>query len=140
VEIINAKGKKMVMSPKAQGFVSNTHHGKKKCMLKHCTHGSMNAGKGANRTTSGSAVKKKTYSDEINHAVASLLPKEDDSSWWVSTLAPLTLLKAANKHVVTLNENRMLYNVSHVTKATMATPPIVNFRSQKKEARKTRKE
>jgi len=44
VEIINIKGKKIVMSPKAQGLVSNTHHGKKR-MLKHCTHDSMNAGK-----------------------------------------------------------------------------------------------
>ena len=31
VEIINAKDTKMVMSPKAHGLVSNTHHGKK-CM------------------------------------------------------------------------------------------------------------
>ena len=88
----------------------------KKCLLKHCTHGSMNAGKGVKRATSGSAGKKTTYSDEINHVVASLLPKEDNSSWWVSTLAPLTLLKAASKHAVTLNENTMLYNVSDATR------------------------
>ena len=99
----------------------------KNCMLKYFTHGSMNAGKGAKRTTSGSAGKKTTYSDDIIHAVASLLPKEDDSSWWVSTLASLTLLKVASKHAVTLNENRMLYNVSDATKAAMVTPPIVNF-------------
>jgi len=103
----------------------------KKCMLKYCTHGSMNAGKGAKRTTSGSAGKKTTYLDEMNHAVASLLPKEDDSRQWVSTLAPLTLLKAASQHAATLNENRMLYNVSDATKAAMVTPPIVNFGLQK---------
>ena len=66
----------------------------------------MNAGKGSKRMTSDSADKKTTYSDEINHAVVSLLPKEDDSSRWVSTLAPLTLLKVASKHAVTLNEIR----------------------------------
>ena len=66
VEMINAKGEKMVMSPKTQGFVNNTHHGKK-CMLKYCTHDSMNSGKGATRTNSGSAGKKTTYSDETNH-------------------------------------------------------------------------
>jgi len=100
-------------------------------MLKYYTHGSMNTGKGAKRMTFGSAGKKTTYSEEINHAVASLLPKEDDSSWWVSTLASLTLLKVASKHAVTLNENRMLYNVSDSTKADMVTPPIVNFGLQK---------
>jgi len=50
-----------------------------KYMLKYYTHSSMNAGKGAKRTTSGSAGQKTTYSDEMNHAVTSLLPKEDDS-------------------------------------------------------------
>jgi len=44
----------------------------------------------------------------------------------VSTLAPLTLLKAASKHAAKLNENRMLYNVSDATKATMVTPTTVN--------------
>jgi len=34
VAIINAKDQTMVMSPKAQGLVSNTHHGKKR-MLKN---------------------------------------------------------------------------------------------------------
>ena len=91
----------------------------------------MNAAKGSKRTTSGSAGKKTTYLDEINHAVASLLPREDDSSRWVSTLAPLTFLKAASKHAVTLNENRMLYNISDAPKAAMVTPPIVNFGLQK---------
>ena len=33
VEIINAKDTKMVMSPKAQGLVSNTHHSKT-CIVK----------------------------------------------------------------------------------------------------------
>jgi len=91
----------------------------------------MKAGKGAKRSTSGSAGKKTTYLDEINHAVVSLLPKEDDSSQWVSTLAPLTLLKVASKHAVTLNENRILYNVSDATKVAMVTPSIVNFGLQK---------
>jgi len=40
VEIINAKDTKMVMSPKAQGLVSNTHHSKT-CMVKHHTHDRM---------------------------------------------------------------------------------------------------
>jgi len=119
----------MVMSPKAQGLVSNTHH-EKKMHVEALTHDSMNAGKGAKRT-SGSTGKKTTYSDEIIHAVASLLPKEDDSSRWVSTLAPLTFLKSASKHAVTLNENIMLYNVSDAPKAAMVTPPIVNFGLQK---------
>ena len=72
----------------------------------------MNAGKGTKRMTSSSAGKKMTYWDEINHAVTSLLSKEDDSSRWVSTLAPLTLLKIGGKYAVTLNENIILYNVS----------------------------
>ena len=104
------------------------------------THDSMNAGKGAKRTTSGSASKKTTYSDEINHAVVSLLPKEDDSSRWVSTLAPLPFLKAARKHAVTLNENRMLYNVSDAPKTAMVTPSIVNFRLQKRGGKDDSKE
>jgi len=45
VEIINAKDTKMVMSPKAQGLVSNTHHGKK-IMLKNSTHDRDERGKG----------------------------------------------------------------------------------------------
>jgi len=47
----------------------------------------------------------------------SLLPYKEDSSQWVSALAPLTLLKAASKHAAKPNENRMLYNVSDTTKA-----------------------
>jgi len=91
----------------------------------------MSAGKGAKRTTSGSAGKKTTYSDETNHAAVSPLPNEDDSSRWVSTLAPLTLLKAVSKHAAKLNENRMLYNVTDATKVAMVTPTIVNFGLQK---------
>jgi len=104
------------MSPKAQGLVSNTYHGKK-CMLKNCSHDRMSGGKAAKRSTSGATAQKTTYSDETNHSVVSLTPKEDDSSWLVSTLAPLTLLKAASKHAAKLNENRMMYNVSDATKA-----------------------
>jgi len=88
-------------------------HAKKKC-----THDRMSGGKGAKRTNSGSAVKKTTFSDETNPAV-SLLPKKEDSSRWVSTLAPLTLLTAASIHAAKLNENRMYYNVSDATKAQM---------------------
>jgi len=72
----------------------------------------MSGGKGAKRMNSGSAGKKTTFSDETNHAAVSLLPKKEDSSRGVSTLAPLTLLKAASKHAAKLNENRMLCNVS----------------------------
>ena len=75
----------------------------------------MSGGKGAKRTKSGSAGKKTTFSDETNHAAVSLLPKKDDSSRWVFTLAPLTLLKAASEHAAKLNENRMLHNVSDAT-------------------------
>ena len=53
--------------------------------------------------------------DETNHAVVSLIPTEDDPTRWVSTLAPLTLLKAASKHAARLNEHRMLYTVSDET-------------------------
>jgi len=123
VEIINAKDTEMVMSPKAQGLVSN-----KTCMVKHCTHDRMSGGKRMKRQNSGSAGKKTTSLDETNHAVVSLLPMEEDSSRCVSTLAPLTLLKAASKHAAKLNENRMLYNVSNATKAAMVSPTIVNFR------------
>ena len=56
-----------------------------------------------------------------------LLPKEEDTGRWVSTLAPLTLLKAASKHAAKLNKNRMLYNISDATKAAMVTPTIVNI-------------
>ena len=101
---------------KAQELVSNTHHSKT-CILQNCTHDRMSGAKAAKRSTSGATAMKTTYSDDTNHAVVSLTPKEDDPSWWVSTLAPLTLLKAASKHAAKLNENRMLYNVSDATKA-----------------------
>jgi len=88
VEIINAKDQKMVMSPKAHGLVSNTHHGKKR-MLKNCTHDRMSGGNKAKRSTSGATAKKTTSFNEMNHAAVSLTPMEEDSSGWVSTLAPL---------------------------------------------------
>jgi len=103
VATINAKDQKNVMSPKAQGLVNNTHHGKK-YMLKNCTHDRMSGGKAAKRSNSGATAKKTTFLDETNHAVVSLTPKEDDSRWWVSTLAPLTLLKAANKYVINIHK------------------------------------
>jgi len=89
----------------------------------------MSGGKAAKQSTSGATAKKMTFSDETNHAAVSLTPKEDDSSRWVSTLAPLTLLKGASKHhdAAKLNENRMLYNVSDATKAAMVTLTTVNF-------------
>jgi len=78
-EIINAKDTKMLMSPKAQGLVSNTHHSKT-CMEKHCTHDRMSGGKTTKRHKSGSVGKKTTSLDETNHSVVSLLPTEEDSS------------------------------------------------------------
>jgi len=80
VEIINAKDTKILMSPKDQGLVSNTHHSKT-CMVKHRTHFRMSGGKTTKRQNSGSVGKKKTSSDETNHVVVSLLPTEEDSSW-----------------------------------------------------------
>jgi len=99
VVIINSKDKKIVISPKAQGLLSNTHHGKKR-MLENCTHDRMSG----RRSNSGATAKKTTFSDETNHAAVSLTPMEDDSSRWVSTLAPLTLLKAASKHVIIIDK------------------------------------
>ena len=64
----------------------------------------MSGGKAVKRSNPGATAKKTTFSDERNHAVVSLTPKEDDSSWWVSTLVPLTLLKAAGKHVIIINK------------------------------------
>jgi len=81
VEIINAKDTKMLMSPKAQGLVSNTHHSKT-CMEKHCAHDRMSGGKTTKRHNSGSVGTKTTSKDETNHSVVSLLrvPTEEDSS------------------------------------------------------------
>jgi len=129
VEIINAKDTKMVMSPKAQGLVSNTHHSKT-CIIKNCTHDRMSGGKGAKRTNSGSVGKKTTFSDETNHAAVSLLPKKTDDNRWFSTLAPLTLLEVARKYVAKLNENRMLYNVSDATKAQIKGYYLTQIKGQ----------
>jgi len=119
----------MVMSPKAQGLVSNTHHSKT-CMLKNCSLDRMSSGKGAKRTNSGSTGKKTTFSDETNHAAVSLLPKEEDSRRWVSTLAPLPPFRAASKHAARLNENRMLYNVSDATKAQIKGYHLTQIKGQ----------
>jgi len=90
----------------------------------------MSGGKGAKRTNSGSAVQKTTFSDETNHAPVSLLPKKQDSSQWVSTLVPLTLLAAASIHAAKLNENRMLYNVSDATKAQIMGYYLTQIKGQ----------
>jgi len=80
VEIINAKGAKMVMSPKAQGFVSNTHHGKKKCMLKHSTHGTYERWERGEEDD----LWFRGYEDDVfgrdKSRGSTLLPKEDDSN------------------------------------------------------------
>ena len=98
------KHQKIVMSPKAQGLVSNTHHGEKH-MLKNCTHDRMSGGKAAKRSNSGATAKKTTFSYETNHAAVSLTPREDDSSRFVSTLAPQ--MPHHNSHS---NENGVLCN------------------------------
>jgi len=104
VGIINARDTKMVMSPKAYGLVSNTHHSKT-CMLKNCTNDRMSCGKRTKWTNSDAEAKKTTFPDEINHVAVCLLPAEA----WVSTLMPLTFLKSATDHAVKLNDNSMLY-------------------------------
>jgi len=114
---------------KAQGLVNNTHHSKT-CILKDCTHDRMSGGKGAKRTNSGSAGKKTTFLDEKNHAAVSHTPKKKDGSQWVSTLAPLTLLKAASKHAAKLNENRMMYNVSDATQAQIKGYYLIQINGQ----------
>jgi len=91
------------------------HTSCQKTDVEELTHDRMSGGKAAKRSTSGATSKKTTVSDETNHAAVSITFKDDDSSRWVSTLAPLTLLKAASKHAAKLNENRMLYNVSDAT-------------------------
>ena len=48
------------MSPRAQGFVTNTHHGKKH-MLRTCTHDRMIGGKAAKRTNSGVRPRKRRF-------------------------------------------------------------------------------
>ena len=54
------KRPKFVMSPRAQGLVSNTHHGKKH-MLMTCTHDCMIGGKAAKRSKFGVTAKKTTF-------------------------------------------------------------------------------
>jgi len=49
-------------------------------MVNHYTHERMSGGKTTKRHNSGSVGKKTTSSDETNHQVVSLLPKEEDSS------------------------------------------------------------
>ena len=124
--LMNTKAKYIVMVQKAQGFVGNTHHDEKH-MLTNYTLDRMSGAKTTKRSNSGATPKKMAALDETNHAAVSLIPTEDDSTRWVSTLAPLTLLKAGSKHAVRLNEHRMLYTVSDATKAAMVTPTSVNF-------------
>jgi len=64
VEIINAKDTKMVISPKAQGLVSNTHQSQT-CMSKNCTHDRMSSGKGAKRTTAPRARRRRPWMRQI---------------------------------------------------------------------------
>ena len=90
----------------------------------------MSSGKGAKRSNSDSVGKKTTFLDDANHAAVSLLPKKIDCSRWVSTLAPLTLLKAARKYVAKLNENRMLYNVSDARKAQIKGYYLTQIKGQ----------
>jgi len=54
------KRPKIVMSPKAQGLMSNTHHGKKH-MLQNCTHDRMSGGKAVKRSHSGATAKKRRF-------------------------------------------------------------------------------
>ena len=61
-------------------------------MLKNCTHDRMSGGKAAKWSNSGDTAKNTTFSDDINPVGVSLTPKEDDASWWVSTLASLGFL------------------------------------------------
>ena len=126
---MNTKATYIVMVQKAQGLVGNTHHDEKH-MLTNYTLDRMSGGKATKRSNTGATPKKMASLDETNHAAVSLIPTEDGSTRWVSTLAPLTLLKAASKHAGRLNEPRMMYTVSDATKATMVTPklPITRYR------------
>ena len=90
----------------------------------------MSGGKGARQTNSASVGKKTTFSDETNLAAVSLLPKKTDYNRWLSTLAPLTLLEAARKYVAKLNKNRLLYNVSDVTKAHIKSYYLTQIKGQ----------
>jgi len=90
----------------------------------------MSYGKGVKQMNSGSAVKKMTFSDETNHAAVSFLPKKEDSSRWVSTLVPLTLLNETSKHAGKLNEKRLLYNVSEATRAQIMGYYLTQIKGQ----------
>ena len=81
----------------------------------------MSGAKATKRSNSGATPKKIASLDETNHAAVSLTPTEDDYTRWVSTLAPLTFLKAVSKHATRVNE-RMMYTVSDTTKTGMVTP------------------
>jgi len=122
---MNAKAKYIVTVQKAQGFGGNTHYDEKH-ILRNYTLDRMSGAKATKRSNSGATTKTMTTLDETNHAAVSLIPTEDDSSRWVSTVAPLTLLKATSKHAARLNEHRMLYTVSDATKAVMVTPTSVH--------------
>ena len=97
VAIMHTKAKYIVTVQKAQGLVGNTHHDEKH-MLTNYTLDRMSGAKAVKQSNSGATPKKITSLDETNHAAVSLTPTEDDSTRWVSTFAPLTLLKAASKH------------------------------------------
>ena len=99
VAIMNTQATYIVMAHKAQGLVGTIHHDAKH-MLTSYTLDRMSGGKATKRSTSGATPKRMTSLDESNHAAVSLIPTEDDPPRWVSTLAPLTLLKAASKHAV----------------------------------------
>ena len=57
---------------------------------------------GGKAKRANSATKKVTVTEEINHAAAQVLPTGQDYERWISTLEPLTLLKAASKHAAKL--------------------------------------
>jgi len=91
----------------------------KKHMSKNCTHDRMSRGKAGKRSNSGATANKTTSLDETNHAAVSLTPTEDDSRWWVSTLAPLTLLKAASKHAVKAKYHTTVVNPTQMECSAM---------------------
>jgi len=127
VKIINAIDTKMVMSPKAQGLVSNTHHSQT-CMLKNCTHDRMSSGKGAKRTTSGSAGKKTTALDEAEGTWTTVTIRRkrttrqaDGRDNKSSDTGKLTLV--ANKYACLIKEDQIENNrkIMNVCKALLRT-------------------
>jgi len=60
----------------------------------------------------------------------SLRPKKEDSSRWVSTLVPPTLLPVDSNHAAKLNKNRMLYNVSDATKVQIMGYYLTQIKGQ----------